>query len=312
MAKRRFSPACWNAWQRCSGDISLDLLSVCAGGVPQPVPLSSKALAAQERLRKLQQLQRLARPGPRRCGSSAGSSEGQAFLGASCAGLACSQTQGGCLAPPDLPASACAEARSLEDILQRASALLAGPSAWAPLPDGPAIGHGTSARAQAADQCPAPPGDEDECVDALIQRAWRLLEQGAAEASSACSSSGSGCGWGEPVSAAADAAPAAGVDMLAAFLARAQPLGTAGRARGEDSGEGKHEAGVACAVKAAEGLSEHFDSTGACSWLRSSDLMSEQPCDAAAVSAAAATGQGDAQAWQRWLAQEVSTWEPGP
>ena len=307
MAKRRFSPACWNAWQRCSGDISRDLLSVCAGGVPQPVPLSSKALAAQERLRKLQQLQRLARPGPRRCGSSAGSSEGQAFLGASC-----SQTQGGCLAPPDLPASACAEARSLEDILQRASALLAGPSAWDPLPDGPAIGHGTSARAQAADQCPAPLGDEDECVDALIQRAWRLLEQGAAEASSACSSSGSRGGWREPVSAAADAAPAAEVDMLAAFLARAQPPGTAGRASGEAYGESKHEAGIACAVKAAEGLSEHFDSTGACSWLHSSDLMSKQPCDAAAVSAAAATGQGDAQAWQRWLAQEVSTWESGP
>lgn len=318
LAQRRLGPlSCPSAEVLRWAALALSFLE-CAGGVPQPVPASSKALAAQERLRKLQQLQRLARP--RRNGSSAGSSKRQALASAvsASANLACSQCPGGSLAATDTLPSASAEARSLEDILRRATALLAGPSAWDPMPDGPAMGHATTACANTGNKWP---GAEDECVDTLIQRARRLLEQGTAEVSSACSGGGNRSGgtdgwgmgpqasWGNPVSAAADMGPTAEDDMLATFVARAELQGTADRAWQEGFGEGGRDAGAAYFVTAAKGASEQFGSTGACKWLPGSDRSSEQACDTMAVGpAAGAAGLSDAQAWQQWLAQEVGTW----
>jgi len=222
----------------------------------QPAPVGGRALAAQERLRKLQQLQRAARPA--RHGSCLSASAGQ-------------HSARSYSAAADAPPSDSAEARSLEDILRRAAALLAGPGSWDPAAAGahPAdpLGARAAARPSAAPGggWPGDPEPEDECVDALVARARRLLEQGAPAAGAASAPAGGGAGgagaWqrpgapgpagaGDAAGASADGDPAAGDDLLAAYLARAeaqaaldgawgQPeLGRSGAGAGSDAAHG--------------------------------------------------------------------------
>jgi len=190
--------------------------------------MGGRALAAQERLRKLQQLQRAARPAQHGSRLSASASHHGARSHSAAAA-----------APP----SDSAEALSLEDILRRAAALLAGPGSWDPAGGSTTPADQLGARAAAQPSAapgsgwPGDPAPEDECVDALVARARRLLEQGAPAAGAASTPAGGGAGgagawqpwaWerpaddGDAAGASADGDPAAGDDLLAAYLARAQ------------------------------------------------------------------------------------------
>ena len=279
-----------------------------------------KTLAAQQRLRKLQQLQRLARPAPRgsneACDNGQRLSRGPGSVGSSYA-LPAGRAPGGrpdSGSNPDVPLPASAEGRSLEDILRHASALLAGPCAWDPA-------------APASPTCPDPaprlaPSDagsaagqsvEDECVDALIQRARRLLQWGLPEDAPAGAAAASvpeaAPAWARPWASAAELAgepaepgPTAADNALAFYVAHAERRGAADRAWDEGLGPSRHDA--TCSVGAAPAAAEPLRVGGSGLGRWRTKLEHPGQCRAAPAAQAATS---DAEAWQHWLVHEVSS-----
>ena len=146
-------------------------------------------------------------------------------------------------------------------------------------------------------------------MDALIQRAQRLLGSGlpedappgAAAAGERAAIPAWANSWEGLTGAPAEQGPAAAGDALAAYVVDAGRRGAPDRAWDEGSWASRHDA--SCSVSAAPATAEQAKAGGGSldGWI----AAFEQPGQCGAAPAARAA-PSDAEAWQRWLALEVS------